>query len=643
MSELFFLIVLLYTVSGLIPLGIRKKRIWLVSSFIMGLAGSLLSLLSFERIMRNPGETILASWHIGLFPVSLGTDRLTLIFCFLVGIISLGVSLYTPGYLERMHGDRRKYVLSGFIPLFVLSMLLVILARTTVGFLIFWELMAIISFFLVLCEFEDEITRYASFFYLAMTQLSTVFIFLGVIILKILTDSFEYPSGLTGSDPLIIISFLSLFLGVAIKSGVIPFHKWLWYAHPAAPSPVSALMSGMMISTALYFLFRLLLQFYSPDLSWGYLILVFGCISAVLGVIYALKEEDIKGLLAYSSIDNTGIILTGIGLWIIIEHSGHSEIAVMALVGAVFHTVSHGIFKSLLFLTAGSVCQAAKTRNIDEMGGLLVRMPWTGGLFFIGVLSISSIPPFSGFIGELLIIQALIGGLIHLTPEVQVVMVVVLSLVGLTGALTVTTFVKAFGLTFLALPRTRGAEKVREVPWQMYAGPIVLAGVSAVLGVFSEQILAVLGYPGLLPDLFLLFLILMAITGLLYLSVYSFASRKTRITCTWDCGMHAPTNRMEYTGSGFTEPVVRFFSALYRTRITSRREFLDPCNCLFREGTAEIHLVRFFEEFLYLPVARRIDSSALVVAGLQNGSIDRYVLYVFFTVILLIIILGWSS
>ncbi len=213
---------------------------------------------------------------------------------------------------------------------------------------------------------------------------------------------------------------------------------------------------------------------------------------------YALKEDDLKGLLAYSSIDNTGVILIGTGLFVVLTATGHASIGTMALLGAVFHAVSHGLFKGLLFLTAGSVNQATGTRNIDELGGLLVRMPWTGGLFFIGVLAISALPPLNGFAGELLIYQALITGLMESEPLMQVVLVIALSLFGLTGALTAVCFVKAFGLTFLALPRTRAAKQAREVPTLMLAGPAILAGGCIVAGIFSSQILTVLGYPGYL-------------------------------------------------------------------------------------------------------------------------------------------------
>ncbi len=643
MIDLFIPAVFFFLVAAAVPVCFTGIRAWQCCSLLQGLAGVFTALASAFVLLRLTGGELLSTSLTPLFPVILGVDRLTAAFTMLLGILTVAVCCYSPGYINRMHGKRSRDLLCSLIPIFLSAMLLVLLSRTTFAFLLFWEVMAISSFFLVLIEYEDEKTRRAAFFYLAMTQLSTVCIFLAIIQVYLATGSFTFPEGMVVSTIPGRIAFLLLFLGIAIKAGAIPFHKWLPYAHPAASSPVSALMSGMMLNTALYMLIRAVTGFFTPDLSVGLLILAFGCITAVLGVMYALKEDDLKGLLAYSSIDNTGVILIGTGLFVVLTATGHASIGTMALLGAVFHAVSHGLFKGLLFLTAGSVNQATGTRNIDELGGLLVRMPWTGGLFFIGVLAISALPPLNGFAGELLIYQALITGLMESEPLMQVVLVIALSLFGLTGALTAVCFVKAFGLTFLALPRTRAAKQAREVPTLMLAGPAILAGGCIVAGIFSSQILTVLGYPGYLPDLFLISVLLTGALGLTYAAIYTFASRETRVSITWGCGMQDPTSRMEYTGSGFTEPVVRIFAPVYRTRISFSKEYHDPERCFVRTGTAKIELMKFFEEYLYLPVARLIDSYGEAVSKLQNGKVDTYVLYVFVTIVVLIVIMGWIA
>jgi len=643
MIDLFIPAIFLFLVAGLIPIIGSGMRTWQGCSLLQAGAGILTILASAFSLLRITGGELVSTSLTPLFPLVLGADRLTAAFALLLGILAGAVSCYIPGYVSRMHGNRSRDLLCSLIPVFLASMLLVLLSRTTFAFLLFWELMAVSSFFLVLIEYEEEKTRRAAFFYLVMTQLSTVCIFLSIIQIYLTTGSFAFPSGISVTTIPGLLAFPLLFFGTAIKAGVVPFHKWLPYAHPAASSPVSALMSGMMLNTALYMLIRAVTGFFVPDLLSGLLILAFGCLTAVLGVMYALKEQDLKGLLAYSSIDNTGVVLIGTGLFVVLTATGHTAIGTMALLGAIFHAVSHGMFKGLLFLTAGSVNQATGTRNIDELGGLLVRMPWTGGLFFIGVLAISALPPLNGFAGELLIYQALITGLMQSEPFMQVVLIIALSLFGLTGALTAICFVKAFGLTFLALPRTPAAKQAHEVPAMMRAGPAILAAGCILTGVFSSQILSILGYPGYLPDLLVLSILLLGALILVWAAVYSGASRETRISITWGCGMNSPTSRMEYTGSGFTEPLVRIFAPIFRTRVLFSKEYHDPENCFVKGGTARIELMKFFEEYLYLPIARIIDSYGAVVSRLQNGQVDSYVLYVFVTVVVLIVIMGWIA
>ncbi len=639
MTDPIIISLILFFAAALVALEKRGTRIF--QPFILtGLAGLVISVWAAIRLYTGESTGIAVMNLTTQFPLILGADRLSEVFILLLGILTIAISLYSPGYIMRMNPEKQPYILPAAIPVFLAGMLLVILSQSTILFLASWEIMAISSFFLVLTEYEEEKTRYAAFFYFAMTQLSTVCIFSSVIAMYLLTGSFVYPSGIPGTTLLAWGAFIFLFLGVAIKAGVIPFHKWLPYAHPAAPSMVSALMSGMMLNTALYILFRAITGFFLPETSWGLIILFFGCLTATLGVMYALKERDLKGLLAYSSIDNTGVILIGMGLFVVLSGTGLPAIGTMALIGAVFHAFSHGLFKGLLFLTAGSVVQAAGTRNIDELGGILVRMPMTGGLFLVGVFAISAFPPLNGFAGELLIYQSLFLALQQSAPLMQVLMVISLSLFGLTGAITAACFVKAFGVTFLALPRSTRAKKASEVPITMIAGPAVLAGCCILSGVFSSQILDFFGYSGFLPDLFQVSVLLILAFVAVVATVYLTASRETRIAPTWDCGMYAPDSRMEYTGSGYSQPVVKIFTPVYRTRISLKKDFFDSSGCFFRAGEAHLHLMKFFEEYLYLPAASWVMRYANLVNGIHTGSTDRYLLYVFIMVIVMILVIG---
>ena len=590
------------------------------------------------------GSDMIAFTAIQPFPtvsISFVIDRLAAFFLLIIALVSACVALYAAEYIEHLDGGSRRNLLSGCTNLFILAMVLVVSSGNTLSFFFFWELMAASSFILVMYEYDHPETRKAGIFYFIMTQLSTMFVLFGILMLCIQTGSFAFaPAGSSGA-PLLIVAFLSLFAGFSIKGGIIPFHKWLPYAHPASPTPVSALMSGVMLKMAVYGLVRFLLAVFSPDLWWGILILLFGSLSAVLGVIYALKEHDIKGMLAYSSIENIGIIFMGIGLFVIFSATNLPLLATLSLLGALFHSLNHALFKSLLFLSAGSVVHATHTRDIEHMGGLASRMPWTSALFFIGAAAIAALPPLNGFASELLIFTAIFTSIAVVDPLLKVLLLICLALFALTSALSAACFVKAFGSVFLALPRSPESAGAREVPPAMLIGPAILALACIFLGLCAYQLFALAGFPVPLPDLLLIgiLLVLMAAVSFIFLQVS--ASRAVRISETWGCGTHFQEASAEYTGHGFSEPLDIIFSSIYRTRIRNERVFFDQKNCIFKEGTAEIRLMKVFEEYLYLPLAQGSVRVATGISRFQNGCLDTYLLYVFVTVIVVILFLGW--
>ncbi|MEI7856725.1 MAG: proton-conducting transporter membrane subunit [Methanomicrobiales archaeon] len=442
---------------------------------------------------------------------------------------------------------------------------------------------------------------------------------------------------------MVTVAFLLLFVGFSIKAGIIPFHKWLPYAHPASPSPISALMSGVMLKIAVYGLVRFLLNVFTPDLWWGVLILAAGTASAVLGIIYALKEHDVKGMLAYSSIENIGIIFMGIGLSVIFTASNLPLLAILSLLGALFHSLNHAMFKSLLFLTAGSVVSATHTRDIEHMGGLAHRMPVTSALFFVGAVSIAALPPLNGFASELLIFISFFTSVAEVEPLFKVLLFICLALFALTSALSAACFVKAFGSIFLALPRSPESAAAREVPRLMLIGPAILAVACIFLGVCALQIFAMVGFAVPLPDMLLVSLLLIGMATLTYAVLYFTASCEVRVSETWGCGTLSQQASAEYSGHGFSEPLDIIFSAIYRTRTTSERTFFDQKSCHFKEGYGEIRLLKVFEEYLYNPIAKYSLLVAYRISRFQNGCLDTYLLYVFITVIALIIFLGWFA
>lgn len=608
------------------------------TSFGLSFLSSIL-LLAFAGIILYTGKEPVFPAFIFLpgLDFTLAADRLSAGFILLIAAVVPGVSIYSVEYVEHAKSEAQKNLRAALTNLFILAMLMVVLAGNIVGFLVFWEIMSLSSLMLVLHDYTSEENKKAGLFYFIMTSLSTAFLFMGFISLFSLTGSAEFGK-LNYPASILTLPFLCLFTGFGIKAGLVPFHKWLPYAHPAAPSSISALMSGVMLKVAIYGFLRFLLSVSAPELWWGTLILVAGSLSAVLGVIYALKESDIKRLLAYSSIENIGIIFLGIGLFLIFKLEGLQTLALLSLAGACFHAFNHALFKSLLFLCAGSVVHATGTRSIEAFGGLVKRMPHTAAFFLIGSVSIAGLPPTNGFVSELMLFQAYFYSSTVPDPLLKVLLIITLSVFALTSALAATLFVKLFGITFLALPRTKCAKEATEVPKPMLLGEALPAAFCILSGLFSSRILALLGFNLGIPDMLLLGLILAASCGLVWFAVRnSGSSESPRISKeTWGCGILTQQPTMEYTSTGFSEPLVVIFKKIYRTEISSTRTYSDTRECIFKEGTARIHLIKFFEERLYLPAASAVSLISFQVSRMQNGKLDTYVLYVFIAVLILI-------
>lgn len=636
--EAFIYSAVLALISGtFLPLLYRNKNARKVS-FSLSLISSILLLVFAGTILYTGKEPDFPAF--GFLPglnFTLAADRLSAGFILLIAAVVPGVSIYSVEYVEHAKSEARKDLQTALTNLFILAMLLVVLAGNMVGFLFFWEIMSLSSLLLVLHNYSSEENKKAGFFYFVMTSLSTVFLFLGFISLFKLTGSAEFEQ-LKYPASTLTLPFICLFIGFGIKAGIVPFHKWLPYAHPAAPSSISALMSGVMLKVAIYGFLRFLLSVSVPELWWGVLILIVGSLSALLGVIYALKESDIKRLLAYSSIENIGIIFIGIGLYVIFKVEGLEALSLLSLVGACFHAFNHAFFKSLLFLCAGSVVHATGTRNIEAFGGLVKSMPSTSALFMIGSVSIAALPPTNGFAGELLLYQAFLQSSAITEPLLIVLLTIALSSFAFTGALAAALFVKLFGITCLAIPRSEQSKLAEEVKKPMLLGQAVPAALCILTGLFSKQLLSLAGWNFEFPDLFLLGLLLGIIYAALFLIMRS--KNPARISETWGCGIPSLTPSMEYSSAGFSEPLVMIFKGIYRTRIVHKPEYLDMQESLFKNGRVEIRLLRFFEEYLYTPPAQAIDNFSKLISKLQNGKLDSYVLYAFIAVIILILATG---
>jgi hydrogenase-4 component B len=603
-------------------------------------------------------------------------DPLGAFFGLIVSLLGLALSIYSLGYARGFFGRKNVGVLGAFFNLLLLATTLVFLASNAFFFLIAWEIMALSAYCLVSFEHEKEETRNAGVLYFVMSHLGTGCLILGFLLL------FQSAGGQAPGDYSFAgfhllgnqmspghrnAAFLLFLIGFGVKAGIVPLHIWLPAAHPVAPSNVSAIMSGVIIKTGIYGMTRVFFDFLgTPPNWWGVTVLTIGTISAVLGVLYALMEHDLKRLLAYHSIENIGIILMGLGASLMFLHSGHPVLASLALIAGLYHTINHAVFKALLFLGAGAVLHATHTRNMEEMGGLAKRMRWTALFFLVGAVAISALPPLNGFISEWLTYQSLLQGFGTTTSLIRLMFPISGAMLALTGALAAACFVKAFGITFLAQPRSDHAKQAHEVSFTMLLGQGMLTAVCVFLGLFptvflklfdpltqqltgeqlSRQLSAANGlvlagsasanWGGSVSTLgiALMFLCLLPVPLVLWLC---FARRsRTRIGPTWDCGLRGLTPQMEYTATGFSKPLRMIFKTLFRPRREVQREY-DFSPYFTTTIRFESHVEEVFQTRIYRPLNRLVLRLSRRLRALQAGSLQAYLIYIFITLLLLLL------
>jgi len=588
-------------------------------------------------------------------------------FLLVLGVLAIPAAVYSIGYLSHaVSAERTTFVAAGFNVLLA-AVEGVFVADSVVVFLFAWEFMTLATAALVATEHETAAHRRAAYVYLAMSHVGTGCLVAGFMILASPSGSLSFSDLLAGSPALgggRDVLFALFCVGFGVKAGMIPLHIWLPEAHPAAPSSVSALMSGVLITTGIYGLVRVcVFGLGVPAWGWGVALALIGSLSAILGVLYALTQNDLKRLLAYSTIENSGIVLLGLGAATMALSSGRADLAALGIAASLYHVLNHAVFKGLLFLGAGGVVMATGTRNIEQMGGLVKRMPWTALFFLVGAAAISGLPLLNGFVSEWLLFQALLQGF-QATPTLsRLIFPVAGALLALTTALAAACFVKAFGMTFLARPRGTGAEKAHESPWTMLASQASLAGLCLVLGLAPGWVLGVLdrvtaSLPGVRPAPEMvrgLFTIapgpgrfdhltppLVALSLLLAVGLASALSLGARFAVrrapTWGCGGELSA-RTEYTATAFSKPLMMIFSAIYRpTREVSRVGEGSPYFPSEVRYRAEIEPT--FERFVYGPLTRGVLALAERMKWIQAGSLHAYLAYVLVLGIALLLWLG---
>ena len=626
----------------------------------------------FLSVLAGSTEAMVLPIGLPDMPFYMRLDPLAGFFVSIVGLLGFFVSVYSIGYLKGFLGRRSVTPLLVFYNIFMAGMLLVLVSDDAYFFMIAWELMAVSSFFLVFFEDEKVQNRRAAFIYILIAHIGAVLILLSFGIMAGFAAGFESFNGYTFSAmrsanmPAVwaSIAFLLAFAGFAAKAGVIPLHVWLPEAHPAAPSNVSALMSGVMLKTAIYGIIRVGFDMMgTPQWWWGGLVLVLGLFSAVLGILYALMQSDIKKLLAYSSVENIGIILIAVGLSMMFAYLKLNTLAALAMVAAFYHMLNHAVFKGLLFMGAGAILHATHERSMEALGGLIGKMKWTAPLFLAGCLSASALPPFNGFVSEWLIFQSFL-----LTPALPGRLINLLIPLGaaalaLTAALGARGFVKVFGITFLGKWRGRRDTHITEVDWPMRAGMIMAALSCLLLGVFPNHVIGWLdavpasvvgggigetakasGWLWLTPvaaerasySAPLVFFWMVLVVGALYL-IFRARGGTVRRAPAWDCGFEKMTSRMQYTATSMSMPTRRIFGFAFSikeavTVIGRGGSAIFPEKFLYRLKVRD-HIWNFG----YKPVSVASFWLARKVGRLQHGRIQIYLLYSFITLVVLLV------
>ena len=600
------------------------------------------------RFFTEAGAGISLTWKL---------DGLTVFFLFIL-LLGQGLSsLYALGYLKEYEKEKKSlwsFYATWF--LFLGSMLGVILADDGFTFLLTWEMMSLFSFFLVLYEHEDPQNRKAAYIYLIMTHVGTVFLTAAIMFLYAFSGSFSFEIWADAVPALSTIQlnliFLAFFIGLGTKAGFVPFHIWLPYAHSAAPSPVSALMSGVMVKVALYLFFRLVWLTLGPGpVWWGWLFLLIGALSAMIGILFASVQSDLKKLLAFSTIENVGILGMALGSAFLARSWNNSWAMDLALIAFFWHTLQHMLFKSLLFMGAGNIIQATHTRNLERLGGLLKRMPKTGLGALIGIMGITALPPLGGFWGELLLLQSLWANTSNLSSGwSKVFLPLFIGIITLVGGLSIATFVKWFGIAFLGQARSEVAEKAREVEPVQYITPFIISGLAVLSVLWPSATLAIINLPlsvlrngevlgigsviGKALHITAVYLIIFSLLSGVVVILSKRGAR--RVTTTWNCGSPL-TPSMQYSATGLTKPIRILFAKVLGSHRQVERDFAGTRYSL-HSLSYEGGIKAVFEDIFYRPLIKGLLWWASQIRKLQEGSIHLYLGYLLITVIVILIL-----
>jgi len=649
-------ILLLGAVAMLLLSRFDQNLSWLGAGSVV-VAAVLGCIPAIQVLMGGATERFHFPWPVPYGEFFIELDPLSAWFLVPTLLLSALAAIYGVGYLRSWEGKRSLGPIWFFYSLLVLGMVLVLLARNAVLFLFAWELMAVASFFLVTFEHERQSVREAGWIYFVATHLGTAFLLAFFLLLARETGSMDFnvwaEQGIH-TQGLASVLFLLALVGFGTKAGFMPLHVWLPEAHPAAPSHVSALMSGVMIKTVIYGLIRAFTFLGTPPLWWGWGLIAVGLSSGVLGVLFALAQHDLKRLLAYHSVENIGIIALGLGVGLLGMSTDLPMLMVLGFGGALLHVVNHALFKGLLFLGAGAVVHGTGTKEIDQLGGLLKRMPWTAATFLVGAVAICGLPPLNGFVSEFLIFFGAFKGGISTGGETAVSLLTVIAGLALIGGLAVACFTKAFGIVFLGEPRSEHVSRAHEANWAMRLPMLLLAGGCVGIGLLAPVVVGCLqrvleSVLAQQPEVVrinlastttsLMFVVIGTLTFLLVAVMLILVrhglltNRPVAESATWGCGYVQPTAQMQYTASSFAQPL----TDLFRPLIGTRKSILKPSGYFPAEASLKTMTPDLSREEMYRPMFERAEAWLSQLRWLQRGNVQLYILYIAATLLVLLV------
>ncbi|MCR4336722.1 MAG: hydrogenase [Candidatus Omnitrophica bacterium] len=626
-----------------------NENIFLIS-LIMGCALGFIS--AVEILVNQTPINYRANFRMPLGEFYIGLDLLSAFFLLTITILFLLAGLYGYRYLKDEKKDLSAHY--AFYQLALISLMLVVTAKNAVLFLIAWEMVTLSSYFLMIFYDEQKAVRKAGYLFLIAAHTGTFCLWIMFLLMARHSASMNFDEMMLSSFPLPLAGLIFVLgvIGFGVKTGFIPLHIWLPHAHPAAPSHISAVLSGVMIKLGIYGLMRLILIIKDFPEWCAMILLLIGMISGGGGVLSAVGQHEIKKLLAYHSIENIGIITLGlgIGLWGQIYH--HHSVAVLGYAGALLHVFNHSIFKGLLFLSAGSVIRSTHTGEIDHLGGLLKRLPWTGHLFLIGSLSICGLPLFNGFVSEWLVFRALFEGIFHFKMNALVFSSLAVISLALIGGLAAACFAKAFGAIFLGNSRSIETTHLKESSPFICFPMVILAGICLWIGLFPSTMVSfalrasstVVSLPSssidertfmepLLMVVCVLLILLMITAVLILLKKTAMKILPIENASTWGCGYSAPTNRMQYTASSFAEPILRIFRNVLGFDVKGKK----PKGYFPKEEKISSHVIEVSEDFLFRPIFEFIKSLSAKLKMIQHGYTQLYLFYIFIFLLTLLI------